>query len=60
VLAAERFLWVIGVVMVMGVQLRGVHHDWHGLFSSLQKDTQCPERQWKHTGGLFGAYEVNL
>jgi hypothetical protein len=44
VLELVRFLWV-GVVMVMGIHLRGVHHDWQGLFEGLQKDTQCPIMQ---------------
>lgn len=59
VLDVVRFLWVVGVVMVMGINLRGVHHDWQGLFEGLQKDTQCSIMQWKHTSGLDRAHEVN-
>lgn len=58
-LEAAWFLWV-GVVMVMGIHLRGAHHDWHGSNQGSQKDTQCLDRQWKHTQELVRAHEVNL
>jgi hypothetical protein len=48
----ERFLWVAGVVTVMGIDLRGVHHDWHEPLAGSQKDTQCPNMQWTHTNEL--------
>jgi hypothetical protein len=62
VLEAVLFLWVVGVdtVMVMGINLRGVHHDWQELFKCSQKDTHCLDRQWKHTKELSRAHEVNL
>jgi len=35
--ALSLFLWVVGVVMVMGIFLRDVRHDWYGLIKGLPK-----------------------
>lgn len=48
-LEVARFLWVAGVVTVMGIDLRSVHHGWHEPLAGSQKDTQCPYMQWTHT-----------
>jgi hypothetical protein len=55
----ERFLWVVGVVTVMGIDLRSVHHDWHGPFGGSQKDTQCPAKQWTYTKELSRAHGIS-
>jgi hypothetical protein len=47
------------VVKVMGIHLRGVHHDWQELFKCSQKDIQCLSRQWKHNKELSRAHEDN-